>query len=209
MIVLPKKDKQGQYTTSYSQISTWRKSKKDYIREYFFGDRQTDNPYFAFGSKVGEGLEKGDFSKFTLAEKETLSKVERLDFFEKYIEIPFEGFKLIGYIDTVDEGLNYLIDYKTGTQDKIPVYKEDDYLQLKLYAAAIKQETGKLPKKAKVILIERLGNPYKGEDMLVGEGLWEIPNKITKADVDRATEIVQQSAEEISEYYKVFLKLNI
>jgi hypothetical protein len=55
-LILPKTDKDGISYLSYSQISTWIKSKRDYIRQYFFKEGFEGNAYTDFGSKVGEAF---------------------------------------------------------------------------------------------------------------------------------------------------------
>lgn len=207
--MLPKSNKDGMPILSYSQVATWLRNKKDYIREYFFGDKEKLEVYIDFGSKVGYALENNDFSNFEESEKEVLQKIKRLDIFEKYVEIPFDKFRFIGYIDTASEDLSYIIDYKTGSENKQVEYSKEDYLQIKLYAGAVKQITGKLPSKAEVILIERLGNPFKGEKLVVGNNYWIIEQDISEESVEQAFQIVKDAAEEISKYYNVFKKLNV
>jgi len=205
---LPKRNKQGIPVISYSQVALWLRSKKDYIREYFFNDKEKLEVYLDFGSKVGEALENNDYKAFSDKEKETLIKVPRLDIFEKFIEIPFSKFRFIGYIDSISEDGSYLIDYKTGAEDKKEEYLKENYLQMKLYAAAIRFEKGVLPVKTEVILIERLGNPFRGDKLTVGDGVWTLPQDITEDTVQEALNKVETAAEEISNYYTVFQKLN-
>jgi co-chaperonin GroES (HSP10) len=65
----------------------------------------------------------------------------------------------------------------------------------------------KLPKKVKVCVIERKGNPMKGEILTVGEKTWDIDKKITKTDIKKVDEYVINTVKDISETYKVFEKL--
>lgn len=218
-IILPRTDKEGNYYLSYSQISTWKKSKRDYIRQYFLGEAFTGNKYTEFGTKVGESLENNDFSGFTKKEQEFLKTVPRYDEFEREIKLNMKGFYVKGFIDTNSlepwhKGHKYqtvlkLADYKTGDiTKKKEEYESDDYIQLEIYSAAIKQDTKKLPKDVKVYLIDRKGNAYKGEELTLGEEYVTIDKKITLKRVKEVKKIVQDTAEEISDYYKVFLKLN-
>lgn len=206
-MILPKRNEQGNYL-SYSQYDKWKKSKKDYIKSYFFGERFEGNAYTDLGSLVGEALENNNFSEFSISEKKTLKKVTRLDEFEREIKLVYKDFSVIGYIDTNDKELSCLIDYKTGALDKEAVYKANTYEQLVIYAAAIEQETGKLPKTAHVELIERLGNPYKGDKLTVGKSVIKIPQNISKRRVNAVKKKLETVAKEISNYYKVFNKLN-
>lgn len=208
MIQLPKKDKEGKQYISYSQISTWKKNKRNYIRRYFFDEKFLGNAYTEFGKKVGEALENNDFSGFSKEQKITLKKATRLDLFEREIKWEFDEFYVVGYIDTVDKELTTLIDYKTGDiKTKISEYNTDDYTQLDIYCGAILQETGKMPKKAFVELIDRKGNGFKNEELVVGDTIENIPKKITLKRLKEVEKEVVDIVNEISDYYKVFLKL--
>ena len=83
---LPRRDKEGNFYLSYSQMSMWKKSKRDYMRQYFYGEEDTKDflkPYGDFGSKVGEALEDNDFSGFTEEEQKFLKTIPRLEEFER------------------------------------------------------------------------------------------------------------------------------
>ena len=210
MLVLPRKDDDGKCYISYSQHSKWKKSKKEYIKSYFFGEKFTGNAYTDFGSLIGEALEHNDFSAFTKKEQTLLKRVTRLDEFERTIKLKMDGFYVLGYIDTNDCApllkkdvgsatptevrhlVTTLVDYKTGDMTKVDVYEADDYDQLAIYAAAIEQEQGVLPKQAYVELIERVGNAFRGEDLALGNEVVQIPQDITpkrikavKADIQK------------------------
>lgn len=211
MLVLPRKDKDGECYISYSQHSKWKKSKKDYIKSYFFGEKFTGNAYTDFGSLIGESLENKDFSAFSAKEKKVLEKVTRLDEFERAIKLQMDGFYVLGYIDTNDNKkgvVTTLIDYKTGDMTKVDVYEADDYDQLAIYAAAIEQDTGKLPKKAHVELIERVGNAFRGEDLVLGSEVAIIPQDISPKRIKEVKADVQEVAETIADYYRVFNLIN-
>jgi len=207
-IILPKTDDKGKPYISYSQFSTWKSSKKDYFKSYFFGERFDGNAYTEFGNKVGEALEKGDFTGFDGLEKLMLQEVTRLDEFERKVELDFGDFYLFGYIDTNDKELETIVDYKTGALDKEAVYASPDYVQLDLYAAAIEQETGKLPKEAFVILVEREGNPYKNEELKVGKSLRVINKDLNPQRIKDVKSALEKAAIDISHHFRVFNELN-
>lgn len=207
-MILPKIDKEGKPYLSYSQISSFLKNKKEYIKSYFFNEPIQFTAYIDFGSKVGKALETNDFSEFEKNEQEVLKKVPRFDEFEKEIRVDFGEFYLKGFIDTNKKNLTYFADYKTGGVNKVDEYKKEDYLQPLIYAEGIRQATGKLPKKAEVILIERLGNAFKGEPLVVGKEIIHIPIDISEERIAYAKQLIEKTAKEIEHYYKVFLKLN-
>lgn len=217
-ITLPKTDKvTGRPYLSYSQISTWKKSKRDYIRQYFFGeDFSGMSDYMDFGSKVGNALEKNDFSEFTKEEQKFLKTIPRYDQFEREINLQMDGYFVKGFIDTnttenTEKGelVKKIADYKTGEiEKKESEYASDDYIQLDIYAASIQQETGVLPEEVSVFLIDRTGNAFKGEPLRLGERYITITKKVDDKRVKVVMNEVNKIAQEISEYYQVFLKLN-
>jgi len=214
-LILPKVDKEGVPYLSYSQVATWKRSKRDYMRQYFFSERFEGNAYTEFGTKVGEALEDNDFSKFEPDEQDFLKTVPRYDVFEKEIKLQMDGFYVKGFIDTLKQSkgtakkIPVIADYKTGDiAKKTADYESDDYIQLEIYAADVLQETGQLPEKVEVILIGREGNAFKREPLRLTKEFIVIDREISEVRVNKVKELVQQVAEEISEYYKVFLKLN-
>lgn len=207
-LTLPKKGKDGIPYLSYSQISTWKKSKKDYIRQHFFKEPFVSNDYIEFGSLIGEALEKGEFGKFSNEDRLFLSSIPRYDVFEKYLVVKRKGYNIIGYSDSVSNCFTKLLDYKTGdVVKKASGYESEDYTQLEIYSAAIQQQHAILPSDVSVVLIDRKGNPYKGESLRLGGKFVTIRKEITQERVDKVLNEIDNIAKEISDYYKVFLKL--
>ena len=207
-MILPKTNKQGKPLLSYTQINSFLNNKRDYIKQYFLGAPIEFTAYIDFGAKVGKALETADFSEFEQEEQSVLSSIPRYDEFEKEVRVDFGDFEVIGYIDTIRKDYSKLLDYKTGTEKKISEYTKPDYIQPILYALGIEQETGYLPKEAGVVLIERLGNPFKGEQLKLGKTFWEIPLEVSTERINFAKDLTRKVAEDISRYYEVFLKLN-
>lgn len=214
-IVLPKKDKEGLYYLSYSQMAKWKKSKRDYIRKYFF-DEPDDNAglqrYGDFGHKVGEAFENNNFDKFEPEEQGFLKSLPRFDEFETEIRLEMTGFYVLGYVDSntkVEDGyVKKLLDYKTGdVVARKPEYESEDYIQTEIYSAAFMQKYGKLPDEASVVLIGRSGNAFKGEELKLTGEVEIIPKDVSAKRVAKVHFQVQQIAEEISTYYKAFLEL--
>tara|TARA_R110000772_G_scaffold50518_4_gene116131 strand:+ start:3849 stop:4559 length:711 start_codon:yes stop_codon:yes gene_type:complete len=218
-IVLPKIDDNGKSRFSYSQYNKWKTSKKDYFKSYFLGERFDGNAYTEFGTLVGEALENDDYKDFNDKERAVLSQVTRLDQFERRIDFDLGGFTVLGFIDTNDllmdgikgdakEIVDTIVDYKTGALNKVEVYEDDGYDQVTIYAGAIEQETGYLPTKGWVELIERTGNPFKGESLKLGNKVVVIPQDVSKEAVEAVKINLIKVATEISKSYAVFNKLN-
>lgn len=209
-MILPQTDKEGNPYLSYSQIQKWNESQRDYIRRYFFGEPVVDIGYMAFGTLIGEALEKEDFSEFSIEEQAFLKTIPRLDIFEQEIKVDFDGFYVKGYIDTANKGFTVIADYKTIlTEQKLrDKYLDKNYLQLILYAMGVKQMTGKLPDKLEIIGIERLGNAFRGEELVLGENYWVLNIPLTQERIDYTIDYVNRTALEISECYKVYKKIS-
>lgn len=205
---LPKQDKHGVPYLSYSQLSSFLYNKKDYIKSYFLNEPIKFRDYIDFGSKVGNALEKNDFTKFDKTEQATLKKIKRLDEFEKEIRVDFKDFYLKGFIDTNTFKLDHFMDYKTGSLGKETEYIKPNYIQPHIYALGIYQMCGKMPTKAEVVLIERTGNPMRHEPLKVGKQIMHIPIDISKKRIEEAQALVIKTAEEISRYWQIFKKLN-
>lgn len=209
-ITLPKSLEDGTPYLSYSQYSKFIKDFKGYVHNYFFKDPFTGNAYTEFGTLIGEALEKGDFSGFSEKDQKTLELVDRLDEFERKVIWDLGGFVVMGYIDTNDnkDGIvTTVVDYKTGAASKEADYDSDEYDQVAIYCAAIEQETGTAPKEGKVILIERTGNPFRGEELRLGTKVIEIPQDVSKKKISQTRTKIRKTAKKISDYYEVFNKL--
>ena len=205
---LPKKDKYGNSYLSYSQISLFKRDKKEYYENYILGKKFEGNAYTDFGSKVGKSLENNDFKNFTGKEKEVLKKCKRLDLFERKTILKYDGFYVMGFIDTINNDLDYLIDYKTGGKNKEYQYLEESYTQLCLYAISLRQETGITPTKAQVNFIRRDGNAFRGEELTVG---YETPLLLNiDISIQRLTQVywdTLNTAKQIEKYYEKMYKM--
>lgn len=222
-LILPKKDENGEYFISFSQVSLWREAKgfdtgfpgyQEYIRKYFLGETFENNTGYAeFGTEVENYIcSREDSDKFTDDEKAVLEKITPLGVFQKEIKLYFKeyGFYVKGFIDDCTEDLTRVRDYKTASSKSKEKYYQQDYRQLDLYALAIKEETGVLPSQVEVVCIERLGNGFKGgrNALTVGKEIWYIDKVVNEQRIKEVKDYIITSAIEISEYWKVFCKLN-
>lgn len=206
---LPKKDKNGKSRLSYSQIKCFKENKNDFISRYIIGEPFISNEYIEFGSKVGEALETNNFNNFHELEEDVLRKVERLDEFEKFVKLDFGGFIIYGYIDSNTNDLSKIIDYKTGGKKKELIYSKEDYTQLCYYALALKQEYGVTPDVAQVHFIRRVGNLYRGQDLVVAqEDPIVIDIDITEERLKKVYWDTIEIAKEIESFYLDYLKNN-
>lgn len=221
-LVLPKQDEQGNYYLSYSAIKSWNEAKGfntgllgkyEFILNYFLGQTWEDKNGFAqFGTEVEDVIcgKEGSEAKFTKGELILLKCIKPLGLFQQEIKIPFDGFYIKGFIDDCTPDYTKIRDYKTASLNSSKKYYDDDYDQLDVYAMGVKAITGELPKALEVVCIERLGNGFRGgrNVMSVGNEVWYIPRTTSKERQEKLKEKITKTAQEISEYYKVFLKLN-
>lgn len=200
---LPSKDKNGSSYLSYSQITTFKKSREDYYNQYILKVPFEGNQYTDFGSKVGESLEINDYSNFKPKETSILKQVTRLDQFERYVSIKYDGFYLLGFIDTNSNDLTKIIDYKTGGARKEFEYNKRDYNQLQTYALGIRQETGIRVKDATVEFIRREGNAYRGQKLTVAnEKPIIIYQDLSEERLKHVYWDILKTAKEIEKFYK-------
>lgn len=216
MLNLPKRTEDGTPYLSYSQYNTWKRSKRVYIRQHFFKEKDASKhlePYGDFGKMIGEALETGNFKSFKGKDKKLMQSIPRYDKFERKVVLQLDGFISFGFIDTntvPEHGyVKCIADYKTGDIEKRePEYASDDYIQLELYAAALEQEFGKLPDYGTVYLIERKGNPFNDEELILGDRYVTIHKDLSPERVKTVIDDFQAVAEDIAAHYDMFLKLN-
>ena len=165
LLRLPRKDKEGHPYLSYSQMNKFLTDIDGFVETYIEGKPWEGNAYTDFGSKVGEALEVGDFSKFSEREQRVLKGVPRGEIFEREVRLNYNGFYVKGFVDTASHDLKRITDYKTGGKKKEFQYQQPKYTQLALYALSIRQEKGFVPEKADVIFLRRDGNAFKGETL--------------------------------------------
>lgn len=200
---LPKKNKKGESRLSYSQISLFKKDKKEYYERYIVGKPFEGNEYTDFGSKVGEALEHNDFTGFSKQEANILKKVPRLDEFEKGVKLQYEGFYVYGFIDTNRKDYTKIIDYKTGGKKKEFQYSENNYDQLCVYSLALRQKYGVTPTEAEVVFIRRGGNAYRGERLIVAdEEPITIPVDVSLKRLKSVYWDILRTAKEIERFYE-------
>lgn len=219
-MILPKKDKDGNYFISYSQINGWNEAKgfntgapgkQEYIRRYFLGERYDAGPFAVFGKEVEDYIAtRSGADKFTEAERKVLDQIEPLGVFQHEFKLQYDGFYVWGFIDDRKADFKKIRDYKTGSVKSSAKYSEDGYDQLDLYALAIQQETGTIPEELEVCIIERTGNGFRGgRDVLkVGENVWYVQRKTHVERLANLEQKIQNTVKQISHTYEVFLKLN-
>lgn len=217
-MILPTVDEHGVPYLSSTQIDKFIAAKSfnlkvegklEYIAQYFLKAKFEDTGWAQFGHECEDSIVTKNYSNFTPTEIATLEKVEAYDLTQYEVRVDFGDFYLKGYIDTIDNGLTKLKDYKTASANSKEKYYKDEYVQILYYGMGIKQITGKYPEMV-VEIIERNGNAFRGgrNVLTVGNEIWRIEKTLTEDKESELREYIREIANEISEYYQVFLKLN-
>ena len=220
-IVLPRQDEEGNYYISYSQINLWQDLKSfnlgvlgkyEYILSYFFGEDWPDVGWALHGTLCENYItERKDGEYFTDEEKKVLESIETLGEFQHEIKINFDGFYVKGFIDDMTPDMKHIRDYKTCSLNSSKKYYKPEYKQLHLYSLYVLQETGKVPEKCEVVMIEREGNAFRTpgkENLKVGKNVWRHEIEVKEEDLEELQVDMLKTVQEISDCYKVFLKLN-
>jgi hypothetical protein len=221
-IILPRRDKDGNYYISYSQYSSWKDLKSfnmgllgkvEYMACYFFGVQFPDQGWALFGSEVEDYIcHKKWFEKFNERERGVMDTITPLGNFQvevKYWILP--NVYIYGFIDDATEDLSYLRDYKTASANSKARYYKEDYTQLDIYALYARQQTGKIPEKLEVCIIERKGNCFgmvERRDLLsVGEQIWYRPRETSIERLTKVESDLIAAIKDISYMYQLYLKM--
>lgn len=138
---------------SWSQLSLYRINKDKYIEEYVYGKKQRDyqNAYMSYGSKLADHLETGEGGTEEMDMIASLiPQREHMEYIEK-IDMPTAGGPITLHvaIDSYGEekGTHYIEEYKTG-KTAWTQKRANSHDQLTFYALGIWYKTGKIPKTA-------------------------------------------------------------
>lgn len=219
-LLLPRTDKDGKPYISYSQVKAFNAAKSfnlgilgkyEYMLSYFFGEDFGDMGWAQFGQEVEDYIcERKHKRKFTADERKVLDSIEPLGVFQQEIAIDFGDFYMLGYIDDISKDFMHIRDYKTCSLNSSKQYYEDDYYQLDIYAMWVLQETGKLPEKLEVCMIERAGNCFRGggrKVLSVKENVWYHPRETSMERIEYLRKYIRDTANEISQHYKAYQSL--
>ena len=208
----------------------------EYIQSYFLKIRYPDQGWGLFGGQVEDYICHGNKSPEEIAkldaeliaqgqptiteaidslterERDILDTIEPLGNFQVTVKLYlFPGVYLLGYIDDATEDLSKIRDYKTASKSSKARYYKPEYKQLDLYALWVRSVTGMVPE-MELKIIERKGNCFgmvERRDLLsVGTEIWTHPRETTEERLFMLEAQLKKTVIEISDLYKVFLKVN-
>lgn len=209
---------------SYSQVNSWndKNYKIDYIKQYFFGQKQDAGAYAHFGSACGEYLENKGLK---LAYENKLLSTEDIETLDGLVDedavyedeivhpvVDAKGdiiFVIQGFIDKmkVNDKQIEIIDFKTANNEKKRAfYSGADYNQTILYAGA-KEALGYKINHCGVIMMDRVGNAFRGEELHLSGKTEAVDTPFTKTKFNTFIKYATKTAKEISAHYAVILKV--
>jgi len=230
-LVLPKKYKareerfekyNGMEKLSYSQIGSYTDPlyKNDYIRQYMFGIPSEGSIWTEFGSAVGEFIETNGEVCSDLLNEESINALKDLPRPKKaayeypiavVVDTPEGELVIEGYIDElefVNDKQVVVRDFKTGNIDKkVEQYASPEYQQTTLYSYHMETEGYEVINSC-VWLLSRKGNGRAGHPVRLENKFLEIPTPYSKERAEQYFDKVRKTAKEISDLYKVYLKVN-
>ena len=230
-LVLPKKYKareerfekyNGMEKLSYSQIGSFTDDlyKNDYIRQYMFGIPSEGSIWTEFGSAVGEYIETNGEICSDLLNEESIAALKEIPRPEKaayeypiavVVDTPEGDLVIEGYIDELEYVSDTEVivrDFKTGNIDKkVEQYASPEYQQTTLYSYHMETEGYKVVDSC-VLLLSRKGNGRAGHPVRLENKSKHIPTPYSRERAEKYFDKVRKTAKEISDMYKVFLKLN-
>lgn len=224
--------------TDDSGFNTGLPGMYEYFQSYFFGKRWPDQGWALFGTQVedyicywresperiaeldaelaagGQSTITDAINAFSDKEKALLQSIEPLGNFQVRVELPlFDNVYLLGYIDDANDDLSIIRDYKTASKTSKARYYKDSYKQLDLYSLWVLHQTGVLPKVKEVKIIERKGNCFgmvERRDLLtVGGETWTLEKEATEEKLFMLEAWMKKQVLIVSDYYKLFLKVNV
>lgn len=171
-----------------------------------------DAKVIADNKKYGknEKLVSESLKAFAPEEKKVLETITPLGVFQQEGLIHFDDFDVLLYIDDATEDFMHIRDYKSASENSSKQYYKDDYWQLDVYGMWVKQEFARLPEKAEVVIIERAGNCFRGGGrgvLSVKDRVWYHERELTEKRQMLLKQQIKTTAKEISDCYKMFLKL--
>lgn len=193
---------------SYSAMALWLKDKDGFRRRYYLNEKSIETAETIFGKQVHKLFEE-DMS---------------IEGSETSIEVEFEGLKLMGYIDSLDEDLK-IIDFKTGhlsKDGKVPWdnIKVRKHLQFPFYCLMVQLKHGKYNPnielhwhetrfKNKTVEFDGHILEAEGRELELTGRVEVFKRKVFKWEIEKLKKDIIKTAKEISNDYITWQKLQM
>lgn len=212
----------GKPKISYSDINLFLDSTyssnpiRDYVLQQFLKVPSVIHSSFGeFGHAMEDYICKRENNYgFTEPELKVLEQIEPLGTYQTGFLIDFNDFSLVGLTDDMcfeDCNEKVIRDYKSASESSYLKRYADkkNNLQLNIYALEWMENKGIIPHRMELVTVERKGNPFKSEKLTVGENIWTKEYIVTKEELLILKQQIIDTVNLISEYYKIFTKINV
>ena len=207
---------------SYSAMELWLRDQPGYRMRYYLGEPYFSTPYTEFGNLVGGALENREWDHPVLAP--VRGKIPQGTHPEHLIEVEIAGVPILGKLDDFTLQNFFIDEYKTGIRDhkgnapwdRVKVRK---HKQLTLYTLMVKHKYGQWNPDIQLTWMETewarvCTNVQFGagtiEECQLGLRLTghveTFHRTIAEWELDRMEKFIRDTAEEISEDYKLWKK---
>lgn len=205
---------------SYSAMELWLRDQPAYRARYYLGEPYFSTPYTEFGNLVGGALENREWEHPVL--KPVRGKIPQGTHPEHLIEVDIAGVPILGKLDDFHLQNFAIEEYKTGIRDskgnapwdRVKVRK---HKQLTLYTLMVKHKYGEWNPDIQLTWMEtewaRICNKVQFgagtiEECQLGLRLTghveTFKRTIAPWELDRMEKFIRDTAEEISEDYKLW-----
>lgn len=209
---------------SYSAMDLWARDPEEFRARYYLGKPYMSTPYTEFGNVVGEALETRNWSHPVIAP--VRGKVPQGTHPEHKIEVEIGGVPILMYLDDFTLQDYSILEYKTGIRDKKGVAPWDrlqvrKHKQLTIYTLGVWKKYGHYNPDINLVWMETKWSTItevkefagaKLEQKYVGlklTGHVEVfPRTIQEWELLRVEESIRKIAEDISNDYTTWKKLN-
>ncbi len=142
---------------SWSAYSTFKRSREEYIRHYFYGEpRDLDSKHIRFGRMFAEYMEKKKHHDDPVIDMvmKSIKKLRKREYFMR-ASLPSQWGKipLVGHLDAYDDINHDFNEYKTGKR-KWTASMAQKHGQLKFYALMLWLNHGVVDQKKNLVWIE-------------------------------------------------------
>lgn len=189
---------------SWSGLSTWERSEKEYDEKYILNQSQRSNSGMEFGKYVADGLEQEEADETIESLRLRLPAYSQR---EHSVEVTYKGIPLMGRIDTYNDKDGAFREYKTGRRDNLgnPPWtpaKAKEHGQIAFYAFMLWLQTKKVPPTAYLDWIETVVR----EDGTVGlaEHIHSFQVPITIEMIVKMGARIEKAAKEINKRYLIY-----
>lgn len=189
---------------SWTQVEMFTKSKKSFEDRYILGKPAFDSKYISFGKDISRQLEYG-IEDIVL--EYLHSQTRMLPIKEYMLSAVVEDVPFIGYIDSADDDLLVLEEYKS-TKNFWTKAKAEKHLQPALYAGVASILKDSFVDREVILYNWQTNEDLLGQLYLTGE--WKMfPRTVTVKEQEEVLKWFVSVVNDIENYYIYWIKNNV